>query len=174
MKLPPILSQRLTKQQIESICSQRLTEEQMKEFFSLILDADPKRSYNALWLWTHLIKNKDNKAWLKHQYDVLVSLLIAETVSGKRRLFLSLINQIGPVSNPRSELIDFCLDRMASSDEVAVRSFSIHQLTILVKQFPDLIGEIEYALELLENGEIPAAIASARRKLIKQIQKLKN
>ena len=139
----------------------------------LILDADQKVSYNALWLWTHLAKNKDVRAWLKHQYDTLINLLIVESIPGKRRLLLSLINQISPVDNPRADLIDFCLNRVISSDEIAVRAFSIHQLTVLVRQYPDLIGEIEYTLELLDNGEIPAAIACARRKLIKQIQKLK-
>lgn len=174
MDLPTILSQRLTKEQISAICYQNLSPEQMDELFAPVLDPDYKVSYNAMWLWTHLVRNKPIKNWLKRHYDTLVTLLLAEVHSGKRRLLLSLINHISPVDNPRSELLDYCIERVNSSDDIAVRAFCINQLTILVRQYPDLIGEIEYALELLENGEIQPAIAASRRKLIKQIQQKLN
>ncbi len=145
----------------------------MEDFFAPILDADSKTSYNVLWLWTHLIKDNDAKLWLKSQYDTLVSLLIEEKHQGKCRLLLSLIYQISPVTNTRSDLIDFCIEHINAPYEIAVRAFSINLLTILIGQYPDLIGEVEYALKLLDNGEIPAAVATARRKLVRQLQKVR-
>ena len=86
-----------------------------RELYNLLFDVNDKLAYQAAWVFTHFSLGENE--WLYDKQDELIDEALVCAHPGKRRLLLVLLfNQ--PLANPpRTDLLDFCLERMLSKQE---------------------------------------------------------
>ena len=85
-----------------------------EEIYRLIFDEDDIVSYQALWVCTHF--SKPEVEWLTLKQDELIDAALTCPHSGKRRMLLNLLCQQQLADPPRVDLLDFCMERMVSTD----------------------------------------------------------
>ncbi len=173
MDLRAKLSKRIGMTDIkEMLCLILQNKNQKQELYDLVLDKDEKIGYQAAWIFTHF-SSQDNK-WLFNKQNQLIDEVLICKHGGKRRLLLNLLNKQPLASPPRTDFLDFCLERVAPGKELpGVQSICIKIAYKLCRPIPELLQELKIILDMMDNNQTPA-IRSVRKNILKAIEKDKN
>ena len=141
------------------------------ELYQLTFDEDDRVSTNALWCLGHF--DLANNEWLYAKHDELIDRVLVEKSMTKLRLMLSLlIRQPFEEASLRSDFIDFCIAKItACSYPYAIRALCIKLAYEQMKCYPELLAELKAALDMLEQEVLSPGLASAKRQVMKKIQR---
>ena len=141
------------------------------ELYKLTFDEDERVATNALWVFTHF--DMTNNEWLYAKHDDLIDRVLIEQNMTKLRLMLSLlIRQPFEEASLRSDFIDFCVSKITvCSYPYAIRALCIKLAYEQMKYYPELLAELKAALDMLEQEALSPGLASAKRQVMKKIQK---
>lgn len=153
----------------------RLTQQSDKrkqELYDLVIGEDEKIGYHAAWIFTHF--STEGNKWLYKKQDELIDEVMRCGHGGKRRVVLNLLYKQPLADPPRVDFLDFCLERMLSSQELpGVQSLCMKIAYELCRTIPELTQELKTTLEMME-GELCPAIRSVRKNILKAMQKGKS
>ena len=150
MDIKKRLSQRVGIKEIREIVNySKGDSNKIKKIYNLLYDNDETIAFQAAWVMCHFSKT-DNKWLLKKQNELIDLLLICEH-SGKRRLILNLLLKQQQTNPPRTDFLDFCMERMFSKKELpGVQTICIKLAYKLCCQIPELLNVYIQTLELSE------------------------
>lgn len=165
------LLERLSKDEIMCLCHivrDNGGECGRKLLYEFTFDAEDRVATNALWVFTHLACDD---AWLCGKQDELIDRVMRETNATKCRLMLSMLLELPfEMESVRADFVDFCLARMADCRwPCAIRTLCIKLAYSQCRHFPELLMELEMALDLLGQEPLPPALASVRKLIMKKI-----
>ena len=143
-----------------------------EELYRLTLDDNERIATNALWCFTNF-SLADNE-WLYAKHDELIDRAIKEKNITKLRLLLSLLlRQPFEEDTLRSDFIDFCEQKItACAYPYAIRALSIKLAYEQMKFYPELLAELKSTLDMLEQEPLSPGLVSAKRQVMKKIEKL--
>lgn len=143
----------------------------LERVWALACGEEGRLSGNALWALTHLPEG--NEEWLRSHRDEMADMLLSAQGAQRKRLLLELLRrQEYAPEEVRTDLLDFCLGKINSQHEpYAVRAFSIYAALRMCRAFPELLGELELHLDMLEGEELSAGLRSAVRQTRRVIEK---
>ena len=167
------LSQRIGMDDINEIL--RLTHDsdsRKQELYNLVISEDEAIGYHAAWIFTHF-SSQDNE-WLYNKQDQLINEILVCKHGGKRRVMLNLLYRQPFLNPPRVDFLDFCLERMMSSEELpGVKSLCMKIAYELCRPIPELMQELKTMLAMME-GDLVPSIQAVRKNILKAIQKGKS
>lgn len=142
-------------------------EQLREELFSLMQTASGHKASDAAWALTHLPKD-DNLHINKHR-DELVMLAINTSEVPLRRLSMTLLERLEwGIEDVRTDLLDFCLQRMMRSDEpYGVRSLCVKLGYMQCRHYPELLDELKQSLLMMEHTEMGTGLRHTRNKILK-------
>ncbi|MDE7334902.1 MAG: hypothetical protein K2N10_01145 [Muribaculaceae bacterium] len=172
MNLRQTLENRIRLRDIRLLCSEAAARPDVAEqLYALTLDPDARVAYNALWVLTHL-PAADCRALLHPRRDRLIDCALGETHVGKLRLLLTLLDKLPPERNElRGDYLDFCLERINSTEPYAIRAFCLKQAYAQCRHYPELLAELRVAIDLMERSELPPGLRCARRNLLRRLSR---
>lgn len=175
MELKKTISERLGVRDIKLLCHTCCGQDGdmvKSELFSLFSDSDDRVGYNALWVFTHL--TRADRLWLLPMRSRLIDMLFIEKHDGKRRLLLTLLEQLPTHTEDfRTDFFDYCLSKINSTEPYAIRALCMKQAFAQCRLYPDLLFEFENEVDIMEYGALPPGLKSARRNIMKAIAKIK-
>ena len=143
-----------------------------EQLYLLFSDPDDRVGYNALWVFTHL--TRCDRLWVLPMRSRLIDMLLIEKHDGKRRLLLTLLEQLPTHTEDfRTDFFDYCLSKINSTEPYAIRALCMKQAFAQCRLYPDLLFEFENELEIMKYGALPPGLKSARRNIVKEIAKIK-
>lgn len=167
------LSERIGMEDINEIL--RLTHDsdaRKQELYNLVIGEDETIGYHAAWIFTHF-SSQDNE-WLYNKQDRLIDEVLVCKHGGKRRVMLNLLYRQPFPNPPRVDFLDFCLERMISSEELpGVKSLCMKIAYELCRPIPELIQELKTMLAMME-GDLVPSIRAVRKNILKAMQKGKS
>lgn len=167
------LSERIGMDDINEIL--RLTHDsdsRKQELYNLVIGEDEAIGYHAAWIFTHF-SSQDNE-WLYNKQDQLIDNILVCKHGGKRRVILNLLYRQPFPNPPRIDFLDFCLERMMSSEELpGVKSLCMKIAYELCRPIPELIQELKTMLAMME-GDLVPSIRAVRKNILKAMQKEKS
>ncbi|WP_306541221.1 hypothetical protein [Dysgonomonas sp.] len=167
------LSQRIGMDDINEIL--RLTHDcdtRKQELYNLVIGEDEVIGYHATWIFTHF-SSQDNE-WLYNKQDRLIDEVLVCKHGGKRRVMLNLLYRQPFPNPPRVDFLDFCLERMMSSEELpGVKSLCMKIAYELCRPIPELVQELKIMLAMMEDDLVPS-IRAVRKNVLKAMQKGKS
>ena len=167
------LSQRIGMDDINEIL--RLTHDsdsRKQELYDLVIGDDEAIGYHATWIFTHF-SSRDNE-WLYNKQDQLIDNVLICKHGGKRRVMLNLLYRQPFPNPPRVDFLDFCLERMMSSEELpGVKSLCMKIAYELCRPIPELMQELKTMLAMME-GDLVPSIQAVRKNILKAMQKGKS
>ncbi|MFV0467414.1 MAG: hypothetical protein ACK5MK_00640, partial [Dysgonomonas sp.] len=138
----------------------------------LVIGEDEIIGYHAAWIFTHF-SSQDNE-WLYNKQDQLIDEVLVCKHGGKRRVILNLLYRQPFPNPPRVDFLDFCLERMMSSEELSgVKSLCMKIAYELCRPIPELVQELKTMLVMME-GDLVPSIRAVRKNILKAIQKGKS
>ena len=164
------LSKRIQMNDIHAIISAiQNNPKQIKKIYDLIFDPDDPVAYQAAWVLTHL-SPKDNQ-WLYNRQNELIGEVLICRHPGKRRIILALLYRQPPANPPRTDFLDFCLERMVSPNELpGVQTLCIKLAYELCLTIPELLQEFRSTIELIEPDLLPASLRAVHRNIRKAMK----
>ena len=153
-----------------------LTQENDKckqELYQLLFDDDETTAYQAAWVFNHfsLYENK----WLYDKQEELIDGTIACQHSGRKRLLLSLLYRQPLHNPPRTDFLDFCLERMVAKNEPpAIQTLCMKLAYELCRPIPELLQEFRAIMEMVEFELFAISMRTARKNVLKAMQKGKS
>ena len=167
------LSERIGMDNINEIL--RLTHDsdsRKQELYDLVIGDDEAIGYHATWVFTHF-SLQDNE-WLYNKQDQLIDEVLVCKHGGKRRVMLNLLYRQPFPNPPRVDFLDFCLERMMSSEELpGVKSLCMKIAYELCRPIPELMQELKTMLAMME-GDLVPSIRAVRKNILKAMQKGKS
>ncbi|MDE5607954.1 MAG: hypothetical protein K2I64_03370 [Muribaculaceae bacterium] len=144
-----------------SFCSGAAGNDAKEILYAMSLSGDTRVSYNVLWAFTHF--RRDDVGWLQPKRDELIDRAMAESHVGKRRLILTLLSRLDfDVAGFRSDFLDFCLTKMLSQVEpYGVRALSLRLAFAQCRWYPELLSELESAIDMMESAPLSPGLKSA-------------
>ncbi len=141
-----------------------------EELFCTMFSADGKEASNAAWVLTHLPKTDND--YIDIHRDELVALAIGTPEVPIRRLSLALLERLAwGADEVRTDLLDFCLQRMIQNDEpYGVRALCVKLAYYQCRHYPELIGELNQNLLMMEHTQMGTGVRHIRNKIIKEIK----
>lgn len=165
MDLEKKFGDRLHTSDIRHICTgcRSVSDDSAKtELFSIISHSGDRIGYNVLWVFTHS-PMKDMK-WLAPKRDYLIDLLLKTDHVGKKRLILTLFEQLPiKIEDIRTDYLDFCLSKINSTEPYAIRALCLKQSYAMCRFYPELMDELKNEMELMQYGELSPGILSVIR-----------
>ena len=165
------LSRRLYMGDVRELCRRIETDagdEAKEALFGLITHPDSRVGYNVLWVFSHLHAPADG--WLRQKRDALADLLLATRHTGQRRLLLSLLErQPASPENLRTDLLDYCLAGILSTEPYAIRALCLKLSYALCRFHPELTDELQTVAEMMDNGQLSPALRATRRHVLTRI-----
>lgn len=145
---------------------------QKQELYDLVIGEDETIGYHAAWIFTHF-SSQDNE-WLYSKQDQLINEVLVCKHGGKRRVMLNLLYRQPFPNPPRVDFLDFCLERMMSSEELpGVKSLCMKIAYELCHPIPELMQELKTMLVMME-GDLVPSIRAVRKNILKAMQKGKS
>lgn len=133
-------------------------------------EKDKRLKYNTAWVLSHLSK-EDKDIFLQPFYDKITDMAISPDLNIRRGLILSIIADMEIKEYFRTDLFDFCLDKIADKKECdSSRSVMIKIAGKICKSFPDLKNELIPLLELMSE-EMKPGISAASRNMLSSLRK---
>lgn len=143
-----------------------------QELYDLVIGDDEAIGYHATWIFTHF-SSQDNE-WLYNKQDQLIDEVLVCKHGGKRRVMLNLLYRQPFPNPPRVDFLDFCLERMMSSEELpGVKSLCMKIAYELCRPIPELMQELKTMLAMME-GDLVPSIRAVRKNILKAMQKGKS
>lgn len=141
----------------------------IEAMFAAMKQADnPRVTYNAAWVLSHLSK-EDKKIYLLPHYGELVDMATSAELCFRRGLMLAILADL-PMDEPNGELLDYCLTHLADSKESdSSRAALIKLAARMCKPYPELRKELALCLDMMPQDSSPS-IAAAKRNALKLIQ----
>lgn len=173
MDIRSILSKRVEMGDVLALLSLlHESDEKKQELYDIVFDEDEKIGYHAAWILTHL-SSVDNR-WLYPKQNELIEEVMTCKHGGKRRVILNLLYKQPYPDSPRTDFLDFCLERVPNGKELpAVQSLCVKITYELTLPIPELIQELKVILDMLDVNTSPA-VRSVRRKVLKSMHKRKS
>lgn len=168
------LSKRIQMNDIHSIIyAIQNNPKQIKKIYDLIFDTDDTVAYQAAWVLTHL-SSQDNQ-WLYNKQDEMIEEVLVCPHPGKRRIILTLLYRQPLANPPRTDLLDFCLERMVSHSELpGVQTLCMKLAYELCLMIPELLQEYRSAIELMEVHLLPVSIRTVHKNILKAMKTKKS
>jgi len=140
--------------------------------YDLLFDVDDMVAYQATWVFTHFSRN-DNE-WLYDKQNELIDEVLVCLHPGKRRLLLTLLLK-QPLSNPpRTDFLNFCLEKMISKRELpGVRTLCLKLSYEMCCQIPELMHELCMMLDMMEHNLLEASMRAAHKNVLKKLKSRK-
>jgi len=143
-----------------------------QKLYDLIYNKEDLVGYKALWVFSHFDSNENE--WLNPRQDELIDEVLRCSHPGKRRLLLNLLLRQSFPNPPRVDLLDFCLNRMLSKDELpGVQTLCMKLAYKLSSPIPELLEEMRCTLEIMEIAMLPISIRTVRRNILTDMKKRK-
>lgn len=163
----PDLSVRLHADDIRSVVSRICApggEAVLDDVFRVAMSSsNPKEANNAAWVLTHLPRSLSQ--YLGERRDALADKLLAASDDTRLRLLATLLSNLSWTEDDfRGDLFDFCLVSLASrSVPHGVRARCIYLAHRMSAAVPELAHELDLAIDIISDGDLPPAIRSAVR-----------
>lgn len=142
---------------------------QIQKIYDLIFDPDETVAYQAAWVLTHL-SSQDNR-WLYGKQNELIEEVLICRHPGKRRIILALLYRQPLANPPRTDFLDFCLERMVSRNELpGVQTLCIKLAYELCLTIPELLQEFRSTIELIEPDLLPASLRAVHKNIRKAMK----
>lgn len=171
MELEERLSGRIGMRDIEEVCracSGHAGDDMKEHLYNLIFHSNDRIAYNALWIITHF--RPEDISRLQYRRNDLIDSLTGTGHTGRRRLLLTLIDRLETsIGDVRTDYLDYCLGHINSTDPCGIRSLCIKQAYAQCRFYPALLMELKAELELMEQGDIPPGLRSAKKNILKKI-----
>lgn len=121
---------------------------------------------NALWGLTKA--SKDELSQLQVMLNELIGQAMNTKNSSVRRLTLNIIERLEMSEEDlRTDFLDFCLDRMASIEELpGIQSICMKLAFRMCKFYPELMDEMKRTLEAMEIDYYKPAVKCVRNKIL--------
>ena len=143
--------------------------ERKQELYDLIFDADDIVAYQATWVFTHF-SAYDNE-WLYDKQDELINEVLACCHTGKKRLLMTLLFRQPLSDPPRTDFLDFCLEKMMSTKEPpAVQALSMKLAYEMCRNIPELLQEFRVLLDMMESELQDASMRAAHKNVLKAMK----
>lgn len=140
-----------------------------QELFDLLFDADDKTAYQAAWVFTHF-SSKENE-WLYDKQNQLIEEVLICSHPGKRRLLLALILKQPLPEIPRTDFLDFCLDRMMSKQELpGVQTICMKLAYEMCRNTPELKQELLTILDMIQPDLLQISMKTVRKNVLKAMK----
>ena len=137
-----------------------------EELFQLLFEPDKRTSDNAAWVMTHLPKTVD--AWLTEHQNTLIDEAMRTESTTKRRLIMNLLDRTSfQQDNIRTDFLDFCFNIILSDEPIGVKTLAIKLTHAQSVYYPELLEELNTALQMMEPEVLPAALKHIRNKMLK-------
>ena len=135
--------------------------------FEAMLSGKGKEASNAAWALTHL-PDEDNQYIDEHR-DELVRLATSTSEVPVRRLSMTLLERLEwGIDDVRTDLLDFCLERMVMNEEpYGVRSLCIKLAYMMCRHYPELKAELRQSLLLMERTEMGSGVRHTHGKVLR-------
>lgn len=174
MNLKSRLSERIGIHDIhEIVILTQANDERKQELYNLLFDEDKTIAYQAAWVFTHF--NTSDNRWLFTRQDELIDEVLVCRHPGLRRLLLSLIYRQPLACPPRTDFLDFCMERMISKEELpGVQTLCMKLAYELCRPIPELLQEFQVMLDIMDIYLLPASIKAVHRNVLKAIQHKKS
>lgn len=142
----------------------------IEAMFTAMKQADnPRVTYNAAWVLSHLSK-EDKKIYLLPHYGELVDIATSAELCFRRGLMLTILAGF-PMDEPNGNLLEFCLIHLTDSKESdSSRSAMIKLAARMCKPYPELCKELALRLDMIPQDSSPSVV-TAKRNALKLIQK---
>lgn len=154
--------------EIKALAAEAHRDAAMREgLFRTLLSGQGKEASNAAWALTHL-PEADN-TYIDEHRDELVRLAVSTPEVPLRRLSLTLLERLEwGIEEVRTDLLDFCLERMVKGDEpYGVRSLCMKLAYQQCRHYPELKEELRQALLLIEPSELGSGVKHTWGKILK-------
>lgn len=174
VNIEELLSQKINLLQIKRVVSWASGSlDNLTMLWHFVRSDDRRTSGNALWSMTHLPET--DTEWLLSLRDEMIDMLLDETDTGKKRMLLQLLReQEYAADDIRTDFLDYCMSKINSECEpYAVRCFSIYAAYKMCRHFPELLGELEEHLDMMQFQILSPGLESALRQTNAKIAKLK-
>ncbi|HCC51303.1 MAG TPA: hypothetical protein DEQ30_03975 [Porphyromonadaceae bacterium] len=140
-----------------------------RELYGLLFDTDDTLGYQAAWIFTHFSLS-ENK-WLYDKQNELINEVIKCRHPGKRRLLLAMIFRQPLANPPRTDFLDFCLERMLSGQELpGVKTLCMKLAYEMCRHIPELKQELRAALDIMEPDLLQTSIRTVRKNVLKAME----
>ncbi len=138
-----------------------------EELFQLLFEDDKRTSDNAAWVMTHLPKTAD--VWLAERQNTLIDEAMRTESTTKRRLIMNLLDRT-PFERDsiRTDFLDFCFNIIFSDEPIGVKTLAIKLTYAQSVYYPELLEELNTALQMMEPEVLPAALKHLRGKMLKK------
>lgn len=133
-------------------------------------DENDRVAYNALWCLSHMPQS--DAKWLRTKHDGMIDRLLACRNTSHRRLLLTLLERtFDPKAPLRTDFLDYCLDTINSTQPYAQRALCMKLAYAQCRAIPELLSELREVLELTAYGHSSPGILSARRNILKKMDR---
>lgn len=137
--------------------------------FSAMLGGEGKEASNAAWALTHL--PDADTIYINEYRDALVKLAVTTPEVSLRRLSMTLLERLewgrGDV---RTDLLDFCMQRMIRNDEpYGVRALCVKLAYAMCRHYKELQEELRQNLLLMERTEMGSGLRHTRVKILDRL-----
>lgn len=138
-----------------------------QELYGLLFDDNEKVARRAAWSLCHLHECE----WLYNKQNELIDEALACKDPGKRRVLLTILYRQPFPESPRTDFLDFCLERMVSKHEPpAVQSLCVKLAYEQCLHYPELLQELRTILEIMEPELLPPSIRCVRKNILTAIR----
>lgn len=168
------LARRINAADIHRICAQVEGHAALKQsLYDLLQHPEPRIANNAAWIFTHF--SAAEMRWLIPHTAELTDAVVYRHTCVKPGLLLTLLNALPAPEPPRTDLLDFCIERMNDpAEKGGVRSICIKLAHALCRPYPELTAELRQHLEFLLPELLPPSVKCARRNVLRLIQEAEN
>lgn len=168
-----VRQKRLSARDIIAVCiatTGRASNPMKEALYQLSLDQDTPTATHALHIFTHF--DSYDLQWLYDRHDELISRAMAETNPGKLRMLLTLLlRQPFYAEQLRTDFIDFCTTLVTSTAlPYALRALGMKLACKQMTLFPELTGELDSIMQLLEQEPLSPGLLSAKRQVQAKIK----
>ena len=140
-----------------------------RELYNLLFDVNDKLAYQAAWVFTHFSLGENE--WLYDKQDELIDEALVCAHPGKRRLLLVLLfNQ--PLANPpRTDFLDFCIERMLSKQELpGVQTLCMKLAYEMCRNIPEFKLELHTILDMMEPDLLQTSLRTVRKNVLRAMK----
>lgn len=138
-----------------------------EELFQLLFEEDKRTSDNAAWVMMHLPKTVD--VWLTERQNILIDEAMRTGSTTKRRLIMNLLERTSfQQDSIRTDFLDFCFNIILSDEPVGVKTLAIKLTYAQSIYYPELLEELNTALQMMEPEVLPAALKHIRNKMLRE------
>lgn len=170
ISLKEVLAARIGVREIRYVCALYSGDDRaFEELYDYSLSDDLRLSYNALWVFTHF--RRDDFRLLRTRRDHLISRVIAEPHSGKRRLMLNLLSRLRWSEDEfRTDFLDFCMEKMLSQTEpYGVRALCLRMAFEQCRFYPELLAELQVAIGMMADASLSPGLKATVRAVTAQM-----